>query len=192
MAVDAFVELDDLKAFLGVTTAATDDLLTAVNTTAAQALVDVMNGDPRLTSVVEFYSGGSSNLIVVNNAPIVAVTDVTLIFQRAPAQQRTLDQDDFFWDDNAVYWRSGLFPRGQRNVRVSYSGGLGDDSISAIQQAAMFTAKAIWESQNSSMNVSSESFGGVISQSYWATGPGAVPPQARMLVTNYIRRFKTL
>lgn len=157
-------------------------LLPLVIDAATQALIDMMNGDPRTTDYEEWRNGTGGASQPLNRAPVQRVRKVLL--DGVP-----LDMADITWDDCILYRKAG-FPRGNRNLKVFYSAGY-DDLPPPVRQACLYTVKAMWLARRVDQNATGESFAGVLSQSFWQTGPGTVPPAARDLCRNYIARFFT-
>lgn len=179
---DPFLTRKESAAWLGIDPTDTEGLalLPGLISAVTQALIDVMNGDPRTTEYSEWRNGTGAVALPVRYNPISSVTKVLI-------DGKPTDPAEVTWDDVLVY-RRGYWPRGKSNIRITYQAGL-DDLPAAVRQAALFTLKAMYEAREVSMNATGESFNGVLNQQFWQTGPGSVPPAAMMLLKNYINRF---
>lgn len=178
---DPFLSVAEASAWL-MSDPVDDALLPLAIDAATQALIDVMNGDPRTNDYVEWRNGTGGYAQPLNRAPIQRVRKVLL-------NGVALDMTQITWDDYIIYRAAG-FPRAPRNLQVFYTAGY-DDTPPPIRQACLYTLKAMWLARRVDQNATGESFAGVLSQSFWQTGAGTVPPSARDLVRNYITRFQT-
>lgn len=181
-----FVALETAKAWLGIADTSSDALLGVVIPSVTQAMLDYMDRDPRETTVTERHDGTNNDTLVVNQYPVSAVSAITV--DDTPLDATQLARVMF--DGRFIYWRGGFFPRGPKNISISLTGGIpaaDTAALAALQMAALHTLKAMWSARRMEQNATGESFSGVLSQSFWATGPGAVPPAAKTLMANYVR-----
>ena len=91
-------------------------------------------------------------------------------------------------DGRQIIWPCGCFPPGIKNVTVSYAAGYATIPGS-IQRATLYTLAAMWAASDVDHNASGESYNGVLSQNFWPSGPGAVPPQAIRLLNAYTKKL---
>ena len=183
--MDGLLTLTQVKAWLQIENDDDDQTLTDIIDSATSSLVQLMQTDPRSMTVTERVSGMGAASVIPDRRPISAVSAVAI-------DGASIDALLWDFDDDAIWLKRGIFPRGRRNVTITYTAGYPDSLLGPVFQAARYTVKAFWEARAASMNVSSESFAGVVSQGYWPSGPGAIPPQAVPLVSSFTRLFAAL
>ena len=172
----SFASLTDCKTRLRITDTLSDDELRGIMAAATDALIDVMNRDPRVNDYADTLNGTGVDALPVRHYPIQAVASVTVA-------GTALDLDQFAWDDYTVRRLHGAFPRGFRNVVVAYTAGL-DPTPRSLKEAYLITVKAMWMARAVNPNSTGESWAGVSSEAWYPTGAGAVPPAARSLVNS--------
>lgn len=175
------LSLDEAKAFLEITDSNSDEPLLSVIQAASSACGDYMDRDVLYEDRTEAYSGTNRRMIVTDQYPIQKVTAISV-------NGNSLDLSLIEFDDRMIYMKAGVFPRGVRNVTVSYGAGL-DVIPGAIKQAARYTIKAMFDAAGVDMNSTGQSFAGVLSSTFWPDGAGAVPPSAKVLLSKYARKF---
>ena len=173
--------LADAKSFLEVTDNSSDEQLLSVIQAASSACCDYLDRDPVYDNRTETYNGANRAMIVTNQYPIVTVTAVLI-------DGVALDMNQIVWDERIVHRKSSIFPLGVKNITISYGAGL-DKSPGAMTQAAKYTLKAMLDAAGVNMNATGQSIAGVLSESFWPDGAGAVPPQAKALLNRYARKF---
>jgi hypothetical protein len=180
-----FFSLTDAKTYLGIalTDTSQDALLELILPSATQAVVDLLCWDPNSQEVNERYNGTGAPAIVVNRKCISAVASVA-IENPITGTQNVLDPSHYFFDGQKILSRRGPYPRGQKNIIVSYTAGLVPIPASIVLAAKM-TLKAMWSGKDFEQNATGSEVPDVESLTFWPTGPGAVPPQARSLLMKY-------
>jgi hypothetical protein len=136
-----------------------------------------MNRDLTSAEETETRNGLNGPALPLRRFPITAIASITI-------DDVAVDVSGFRFNDNMLYRKSGIIPRGQANVIVTYTAGLAAIPED-VQQAVLYTAKAIWDARRTDMNLSSESYAGIGSGGFWQDGPGSVPPQAKVLLDDY-------
>ncbi len=177
-----FISLTELKSYIGVTDASEDIILGWMAIAAQEAIISYLNTDPRMIEVTEYLNGNFANRLSPNRTPISLVSSINI-------DGCAINPTDFYWDDHLVYLRWRYFPKGYRNVQVVYTAGF-DQLPTPIKLATLMTAKAMWSGRLADQNATGESFAGVMSQQFWGTGPGSIPPQAANLLNPYRKVFK--
>lgn len=182
MAAD-FITLADAQGLIDVPSDPVSDLrLSWAIATVTQGIIDLLDRDPRVQTRMEFYNGTGSYVLPVTGYPI---QNVSLLLVDLGA----VDLTQLYWDDYLVYLRGGLFPRGRKNIQITYIAGL-DPLPMPIRMAAVMWTKAIWSGIEADQNAANESYNGVMSQSFRPDGPGSCPPQAHALLRPYIQRYR--
>jgi len=190
------ITLTEAKSFLGISGSDDDFILQLAVSSASDAVIQALNGDPRSFAATETYNGTGSEKLGVNRSPITAVTSISIYagdfpYISNPSTPIVVDLSNVYWTDYAVYWRAGKFTRGVKNVVINYTAGV-DPTPNPIKMAALYTMKAMWNARFVDPNATSESYSGVMSQGFWSSGPGAVPPSAISLLNPYMNRFKVM
>ena len=181
-----FATLAALKAALDITDNSRDAMLSVLNGSATQMLIDAMERDPRVDDFVEKASGLGTNTLLVNQYPILDVASIKI--DGPPGSDPwPVPKGYFDWDSYSI-WRKdgGTFARGRRNVTVSYSAGL-DPLPKTLSLAAIYTVRALITSRKVDLNASGESWQGVNSAAWSAQGPGTVPQAALTLIERFTR-----
>lgn len=182
--------MDDTKEWLQINDNSQDILVMGLLNASTQAIINYLHRDPRQGTYIEYYNGTQSNQILVNNYPISNVISIAISPYAGSPTSNIINPSYIFWDDDIIYRGDSIFPRGNKNIGINYTAGLFDPNLDSIYLAARYIVKAFWAAMSSDMNVSSESFSGVLSQSYWQTGPGSIPPQAKLLLEPFVSRWK--
>ncbi len=181
-APEDFFSLADGKSFLGIDDTDSDALLQVMLGAATQAVVDYLCWDPNLHEATERYSGLGVCSMVVNRRDITAVSAITTEgYSGVPVQ---VDLTKIYWSESIVYSRHLAFPRGRRNIVITYTAGL-DPMPASIILAAKMTLKAMWSGKDFEQNATGSSVPGIESLSFFPNGPGAIPPQAISYLTRY-------
>lgn len=177
-----FATLADIKLALGVTDSSQDAALTGLNQTVTAMILDYLNRDPRPADYTERANGLGTSDLLVRQFPI---TDVSSIVVRCGDTDIPLTPDQWDFDDDKIWRTRGeIFPKGRRNVAVSYSAGL-DPMPRSFKLAAIYTARAITSAAGVDLNSSGKSWAGVSSQAWNAQGPGTLPTAAITLIRQY-------
>ncbi len=184
------ISLSDAKSWLGITDTTSDSLVSSLIAAATDAAIRFMSRDPRRQQYTRTVSGLGGPTLPLPDFPIVAVTTVSLLTaSTADLAPPNINVQDLVWDDNAIHWRGNRFARGFRNVSVTYTAGL-EPLPDAIKQAMRYIVRAMFDAQSVDMNATGESFVGLGSSQWWASGPGAMPPQAQALLMPYINPYR--
>lgn len=181
-----FASIRDLKSALEIDQAdvSRDTQLASMSSVASALLIDFMNRDPRLDEFVETVDGRGTTDLWVSQYPIIEVAEISLL---GPGTTELLSADSFSWSENLIFTRGRLLPRGRGNVRVVYSAGL-DPLPKTLSLAAIYTVRALITAAKLDLNATGESWAGVSSTAWDASGPGVVPVAARTILQNYVRR----
>lgn len=184
----ALFSLADAKAWIGIDPSDTtrDVILTSLVNAASEACVKVMGRDPLRRTHTETVSGKGGPALPVNNFPISSVSSVTINSRYGGTP---MPSTQYTWDDNCIYHLGGVFPFAIRNVDLIYIAGL-YPCPEPITLAAKYTCKGMWDARLIDMNSTGENWSEVGGSSFWPTGPGAVPPQARQYLDLYASRIK--
>jgi hypothetical protein len=197
----SLVSTADALSYLGLADSGNDFVFNLVVNAASDAVLQALNGDPRSMQVTELHDGNGSNAMGMNRFPITAVASVQIntsdwlqngdwpYDNSAQTTAYSIPIANLYASDYVIYWNAGKFPRGSKNIAFTYTAGY-TTLPSQILMATMFTIKAMWNAVLVDPNATSESYAGVLSQGFWSTGPGSVPPQAINLLTPFMNKFK--
>jgi hypothetical protein len=180
------VSLAEVKAVLQITDTANDAALNFAISAASNAALRFMGWDPRLRTVTEYFDGNNRNFLALNQTPIRNISSLVV-----DATCQPLDPSQFYWDDYSVYLTCGAFWRASKNVQVTYTGGY-DPLPAEIGLAVIQITTAMWTGIQADQNATGESYAGVMSQQFWGSGPGSIPPQAKSLLMPYQRFGKSV
>jgi hypothetical protein len=178
--MSALISTAELKAWLSIplTDVSRDALLGSLATAASEAAIKVMQHNPVRSARTLLVDGYGGSGLPLNHFPIHSVEAVTI---NPDLGGQPLPPSAYTFDDHMIHLRHGVFPRGKRNVSISYTAGLAEVP-EHIKTACQYIAKGMWDARKTDMNASGESFQGVGGASFWPSGPGAVPPQALSLL----------
>jgi hypothetical protein len=187
-----YAQLTDLRLFAGVPTDG-DELLQLILNTAAGLVDDYCNTTFVPTTVIdEVHDGTGTQYILLLHRPVVSVTSVKIddvelasdSYEVAKREGHIVMPDITDEDRNPRIWRScqsAQWPRGERNIKVTYS--YGYSSVpEAVKMATCLTAATMYQS-NLRQGIASESRG-PRSVSYSPAHNG-VPSSARQALDRY-------
>ncbi|WP_372395294.1 head-tail connector protein (plasmid) [Azospirillum sp. HJ39] len=179
MATGDLTTLAAAKEWLEITDTSQDGLLARLITTASTAIQNSLNRPSLAPTVYDgVFDGTGGATIVPKNYPVTDVASVTV-------DGASVLLDRVVWDAISISLKAGTFPRGRGNVRITYTAG---QPIPAdVEQACLLTVQALFTSLDLDPNLSSESGTGY-SSSFRETA-GAIPPAARVLLSQYKRVF---
>lgn len=183
------ITLSQAKSWLNITDTTSDQLVTDLARAATGAILRHLARDPRRQPYTETVSGLGGPVLPLGHYPIQSVTAVSLVSMGLTSPAQSLDLSTITWDDNAIIWRGGRFPRDRRNVSVSYVAGIAP-LPDEILQATRYTLQAMFSAQSVDQNATGESYVGLGTAQWWATGAGAIPPSALSLLEPHVNRFK--
>lgn len=201
------ITLAQAQAFVQDSSSASQDWVQTCLDAASQAVIDFIGVDPSTQTRTERYSGANTGFLFPKarglSAPISGVTSITI----NPAMTSpcggwwagtantpfVVDMSNVSFDDDSIYFTNTyVFPRGKKNMTVTYTAGYALTATaglqtlpSSISQAVLYTVKAFYTTLGKEMNASSESYSGVMSQSFAGGGPGGLPPGAQMMLARY-------
>lgn len=177
-----YITMDEARRFVELPEGTDEMELRAAVQAATQSCIDLMNWDVSEATVTEKFSGLNGRMLPLARQPVTAVTSVLV-------NGLAVDLSDIDFDSTILYRRSTVFPKGIRNITVTYTGGY-DPIPTPVKRAVLYTLKAMWDARGTDQNMTSEAYTGVSSGAFWPSGPGYVPPQAQALMNNYMCRFK--
>lgn len=130
---NALVQLAPMRVFLGVPTATVDANLDAliedfINSTSAMA-ESFCNRNLRSQTYTEYYDGGQTSEILINNWPIVSITSIHISSARVFDATTLLVSTSYDSAPNEIGEKvlidrfDGVFPKGKRNVKIVYVAG---------------------------------------------------------------------
>lgn len=119
-------QLADVKLYIGATDTSTDSVITALITNASAFIERFCNRTFAVTAYTETRNGNNRPRMMLNNAPITAVTGLAIDSVTIPASTG-VGVPGYTFDEHSIYLRPGgaynTFCRGVQNVVVSYSAG---------------------------------------------------------------------
>lgn len=114
--------LGDVKSQLGITSNATDTVLSTLITNASAFIESYCNRVFALSPYTETRNGTGQDRMYCANGPIVSVSAVTVdTTAQVPAPDAL--SCGYVFDDDMIYLRGGVFCRGVQNVVLSYTAG---------------------------------------------------------------------
>src|SRR5690348_16067593 len=118
--------LQDVKTFLMITDANSDDVLNALIANVSTLIETYCNRTFAQATYTETRNGGCGAKLFLKNGPVTNVASVTVNGLSVPPAPNALSPG-FVWDDSTVYIRSGGYPsefyKGVQNVTVVYTAG---------------------------------------------------------------------
>jgi hypothetical protein len=180
---------------------------------ASQSVIDFLGPDPSTQTRTELLSGYNTSSLYPRAsgkvAPITGLTSITInpaLTQCAEpwpnvglniAAPITVDMSTVSFEAGMIYYTNGrIFPRGKKNITVVYTSGYAltpttgiPNLPSSISLAVLYTVKAFYTTLGKEMNAASESYSGVMSQSFFSSGAGAIPPAAQLLLKPYLPKM---
>lgn len=115
-------QLADVKTYLGLTTTATDPVLQSLITGASAWIESFCSRVFAQATYTEIRNGNGGNRLFLANAPVSAVSSVTVDGQAIPAASDA-QSTGYVYDGGTVYLRGYVFCRGVQNVTASYTAG---------------------------------------------------------------------
>jgi uncharacterized phiE125 gp8 family phage protein len=136
--------LADVKAYLGLTTSATDAVLETLIGNVSAAIESYCNRTFASASYTDRRNGNGGYRLFLANGPVTAVASVTIDGQNVPAAAGDLSSG-YVFDEGTLYLRGYCFNRGVQNVVVTYTAGYaavpGDVAQACIECVAHHFAK---------------------------------------------------
>lgn len=109
--------LDDLEAYLALAPGNADEALLGDLLVRASGIVEqICNRHLALASYSETRNGNGSAYLPLREGPVVAITSLTVAGD-------TFDPSRYAFDDNGIYLRDTIFPRGPQCVSIAYQAG---------------------------------------------------------------------
>ncbi len=203
------VTLAQAQSFVQDSTSASEPWVQSCVDAASQAVIDYLGVDPTSQTRMEIISGANTGFLYPRGsgkpAPITGVTSISINPALTVAaggwwgfgvdlnEPTIIDMTKVSFDQDTIFLSNGqIFPRGKRNITVTYTSGYAlqstagiPDLPNSITQAVLYTVKGFFTAMGKELNATSESYSGVMSQSFFAGGPGAVPPAAQMILRPY-------
>lgn len=158
MAAGDLTDLDTAKAWLGVTSTATDGLIGGLITAVSTFITNYLGRQLLTASYVETYRGNGQSLMLLRSFPITAVTSVAFAGQTivTPADPVALISG-FLFDDRILKLIGHRFPLG-RPVVVSYVAGYPTAPADVAQAAVELVGEAY--RRRDRIGVASKTLGG--------------------------------
>jgi hypothetical protein len=179
---------------------------------ASQAVIDYLGNDPTTQTRTEIISGSNTSFLYPRasgkGAPISGITSISInpamcapganwmpwgIGLPSGITPITVDVTTLNFDDNSIFYTNGYrFPRGKKNLTVNFTSGYALTATTGLQtmpnsivQATLYTVSAFFTALGKEMNATSESYSGVLSQGFFPTGVGGLPPAAKVFLEPY-------
>jgi hypothetical protein len=158
MAAGDLTDLPTVKSWLGLTTAATDSLISSLITAVSAFIPNYLGRQVLSASYVETYRGNGQDVMLLRNFPITAVASVAFAGQSitTPADPVALTSGLLF-DDRTLTLIGYCFPIGLPVV-VSYTAGYAATPTDIAQAAIELVGEAF--RRRDRIGVSSKTLGG--------------------------------
>lgn len=177
MPASAYIQLSDLKAWLGITEADDDNLLLAAIMAASGSIEDFCQRDFISAARTEIVYGNGSAYLYPRNTPIASVASVTMEDGTALAFQA---------EQSRIRLTARQSPD-QAPITVVYTAGYAQAALpEPVKLAVKMTAQAIYDSPAHDQNVMAENLGG-FAATFQPGGAGFIPTAAQNLLRPYIR-----
>lgn len=135
------VSVADLKTYLKMTGSGLDTFLTTVSSEAQDMLEAWMNRKFEQATYTEDFSGDNTNVRVVNNKPIISVTQVLVSIDDTSEISATGYK--VFKEQGIVTLKANVFPVGTKNCRIIYNGGYASGQVPVAVQLAIKQISAL-------------------------------------------------
>lgn len=144
----ALATIAQLKAYLGITTAGSDDLLTALLAASEQAVVKHLDRNVESASYTAVMDGNGSSLLTLAQYPITAVSSVKIDGRVVP-QSSGYGVSGFLFRDREIILRGEYrFTLDTANVEIVYTAGYSqvpaDINQAVLQIAALRYKERDW------------------------------------------------
>jgi hypothetical protein len=158
MAAGDLTDLDTVQSWLGVTTPASDGLLSGLITAVSSFITNYLGRQILTADYVETYRGNGQSLMLLRNFPITAIASVAFAGQTltTPADPVALTSG-FLFDDRILKLIGHRFPLG-RPVVVSYTAGYATAPADIAQAAVELVGEAY--RRRDRIGVASKTLGG--------------------------------
>jgi hypothetical protein len=154
MAVGDLCAVADVQAYLSLADTQDQDLLQTLVTNASAFVSNYANLNFPATSYTETRNGHGGSELPFLQYPVTGVTSLTISGRSIPAADPTTAYGfGYLYDDQILYLRNGVFPRGPQNVVIVYSAGM--DTVPAevaqatIEIVALKYRRRLTQDQNS-------------------------------------------
>lgn len=121
-----FTSLANVKEYLTLTKAGTDDFLTALIARATAAIQNYCQYSFFETTYTEYHDGRNEDIIILDERPVISVDTVHDDSDRNFAAEHLIDASDYYTDlKSGIIERTdgGVFSPNRRNVQVVYDAG---------------------------------------------------------------------
>ena len=158
MAAGDLTDLPTVKSWLGLTTTATDSLISSLITAVSTFIPNYLGRQILTADYVETYRGNGQSVLLLRNFPVTAVASAAFAGQTitAPADPVALTSGLLF-DDRTLTLVGYCFPIG-RPVVVSYTAGYAATPADIAQAAVELVGEAF--RRRDRIGLSSKSLGG--------------------------------
>ncbi len=124
-----------VKAFLSITVSTQDALIASLIPRNSRQIENYTQREfPAVTRTEQKLNGTGSATLVLPDGPVLEVTYLEVDGVEIPASTSSTTYG-YQYDDFAIYLIGAIFPRGRRNVTVSYSAGYEDSETAYIPSA---------------------------------------------------------
>lgn len=184
MAIGDLCAVADVQAFLSIPDTQDPDLLQTLVTNASAFVSNYANLNFPAASYTDTRSGHGGAKLPFLQYPVTGITSLTINAQAIPAADPTKAYGfGYFFDDQFLYLRDGVFPRGVQNVVVTYSAGM--DTIPAEVAQATVEIVASKYKRRTDLHVSGKTLNGEVISYTMAD----MPASARTALDTYKRVF---
>lgn len=112
-----------VKSFLGIENTTDDAKLADLVTRCSAAIATFLSRAIATTTFTEKYDGNGSDVLMLRNYPLASVSSLTVDGAAVTASADGLTNYGFGLGDTYIFFVGGVFPRGRRNVAITYSAG---------------------------------------------------------------------
>jgi hypothetical protein len=172
----------DVQAFLSLAAGQDDALLQTLCTNASAFVINFLNRNLLTASYTETRNGVGGDRLAFRQYPVTAVASVVIDGVTVPLSTSPA-QFGYVFDEEMLYLRGGVFPRGVQNVAISYTAGLASVPLDVAQACIEIVATKYKRRTN--IEVSAKTLNGETISFTQADMPAA----SKLALDNYKRVF---
>lgn len=181
------VSLPDVKSYLKITDTADDSRIGWIIEAISRELNEETDRTLVQTELTEYYDGDGTDRLFLHSYPVSAVASVYIDGDHGFTADTLEDSDSYFanTDIGCLVHNTGIWPRGHRNIKVTYTAGYTQASVpkdlkratcDLVGLALQREGGGLWNTQSDTKGDVSRTFG---------TDP--YPPHIQRVIDRYTR-----
>ena len=179
--------VSDVKQHLGLGDATHDAFLSALVASASEAIENYCRRKFAATQHTEYHDGMGSALLLLDQHPVTEVSDLRQDLDRDFDAAEPISPDDYvvYPREGLLQRVSGIFHRGLRNVRVTYTAGYAAIPTDVARACVMLVAEWFNRARQGADGIEQESLG-EYAATYAADG---LPRRVLQMLTPYLELY---